>query len=185
MSVLQRAVFLDRDGVINCAVIKNGKPYPPPTLDDLIVPEGVEGALRALKAVGFLLIGISNQPDVARGTTRRAAVEAINSALLDRLPIEEILVCYHDDRDGCDCRKPLPGLFIQAASRYNINLSSSFMIGDRWKDIDAGQRAGCTTVWIDYNYDEPAPSSPPAFITGSLQEAVAWILDQASRKGGA
>ena len=100
------------------------------------------------------MIGITNQPDVARGTQTREIVEQINAFLLDRLPIEEIFVCYHDNHDQCDCRKPKPGLIIAAAQKYKIDLNNSFMIGDRWTDVEAGRRAGCKTFFIDYEYNE-------------------------------
>jgi D-glycero-D-manno-heptose 1,7-bisphosphate phosphatase len=173
---MQKAVFLDRDGVINRAIIKNGKPYPPTDVHALEVPAEVAPALAALKTAGFLLLGITNQPDVARGTTPRATVEAINSVLLDTLPITTILVCYHDDVDACECRKPRPGLLLQAAAQYQIDLSQSFMIGDRWRDVEAGKQAGCKSIWLDYGYAEKKPAQPPAFTAHSLTEAVTWIL---------
>jgi D-glycero-D-manno-heptose 1,7-bisphosphate phosphatase len=139
----------------------------------------------ALKAAGFLLIGVTNQPDVARGTQRREVVEAINAALLATLPLADILVCYHDDRDRCDCRKPLPGLLLQAASRYGVTLSASIMIGDRWRDVEAGRRAGCRTVLLDCGYAERKAKSPPDCTIRSLSEAAAWILQQSKGvKGG-
>lgn len=175
-SRLHRAVFLDRDGVLNRALVRNGKPYPPGTLAELQILPDAPRALETLTASGFLLVGVTNQPDVARKTLRREMVEAINAALLQALPLREILVCYHDDRDGCDCRKPLPGLLIQAAARHAIDLPSSFMIGDRWKDVETGRRAGCTTVLIDYGYAEWGLGSLPHHRALSLFEAAAWIL---------
>lgn len=172
----RRAVFLDRDGVLNAAVIKNGKPYPPATLLDLTIPEGVQQALFKLKSAGFFLLGATNQPDVARGTTPKAVVEAINEQLMSALPLDEIRVCYHDDADHCQCRKPLPGLLIQAAKEHDIDLQQSVMIGDRWKDIAAGQQAGCKTIWLNNHYQEAQPKEPPDFITSSLMLAADWIL---------
>jgi len=171
----QRAVFLDRDGVLNHAVVKNGKPYPPANLAELSIPDDAVSALTALKSAGFLLIGATNQPDVARGTTTQASVEAINNKLMDLLPLDTILVCYHDDADQCDCRKPLPGLMLSAAAKHHIDLTNSFMIGDRWKDITAGQNAGCKTIWLKQNYDEKGPDKPADFITNNLTTAVQWI----------
>jgi D-glycero-D-manno-heptose 1,7-bisphosphate phosphatase len=175
--VTHRAVFLDRDGVLNRAIVKDGKPHPPANLEELEIPEDVPQALRALKEAGFLLVGATNQPDVSRGTQKRETVEAIHAALIKALPLEEIFVCYHDDRDGCSCRKPLPGLLYQAADRYAIDLSSSFMIGDRWKDIEAGQRAGCVTILIDHQYSEPLAVRPPDYRVHLLSEAVNCILN--------
>ena len=178
----RRAVFLDRDGVINRALVRDGKPYPPRSLEELQIIEGVFEALENLKAAGYLLICITNQPDVARGKQKRERVEEINSFLMKSLPLDEILVCYHDDFDQCSCRKPNPGLLHEAAEKYAIDLSSSFMIGDRWKDIEAGRRAGCLTIFIDYGYKEPEPPSPPMCRVQSLSEAVTWIFQIA--KGG-
>src|SRR2546429_2967557 len=112
----RQAVFLDRDGVLNQAMVRGGKPYPPASLTELQILPGTSDALYALQAAGFLLIGVTNQPDVARGSQRREVVEAINAVLRATLPLAEILVCYHDGRDGCSCRKPQPGLLLQAAA---------------------------------------------------------------------
>ena len=178
----RRAVFLDRDGVLNRAVFKNGKPYPPGSLEELQIPDDVPHALQLLKEAGFLLIGVTNQPDVARGAQRREVVESINASLLAVLPLEDILVCYHDDGDRCSCRKPQPGLMYEAAARYGIDLGSSYMVGDRWKDVEAGRRAGCTTVLIDYGYDEEREPPPPDYFVRALGDAVVHILKH--RSGG-
>ena len=170
-----RAVFLDRDGVLNRAVVRDGKPYPPATIDELELLPGVPEACAVLHAAGFLLVVVTNQPDVARGTQLRAVVEDINDRLRALLPLDEIRTCYHSDRDRCPCRKPLPGLLIQAAADRNIDLSSSFMVGDRWKDVAAGHGAGCKTAFIDYGYAEAGECLPDATV-GSLGEAVRWIL---------
>ena len=171
-----RAVFLDRDGVLNRAVVRDGKPYPPPSAAEMQIAEGAAEALRLLKARGFLLLVVTNQPDVARGTQSMFAVEEIHRLLAAALPVDAFLVCPHDDRDACDCRKPLPGLLLQARARYAIELANSFLIGDRWRDIDAGKAAGCRTIWIDCGYRERGPSTPPDATVSSLPEAVGWIL---------
>ena len=173
---MRRAVFLDRDGVINEAIIRGGKPYPPASLAELQVTTETESALCQLSTKGYLLIGITNQPDVARGTQKKEVVEAINNYLVKSLPLEVILVCYHDDKDNCDCRKPNPGLILEAAKRWNVDLQSSFMIGDRWKDIEAGTRAGCKTVWINRLYDEDTQDTVADYYSESINQAVAWIL---------
>jgi D-glycero-D-manno-heptose 1,7-bisphosphate phosphatase len=173
-----RAVFLDRDGVLNQATIRGGRPYPPASVEQLNLRPDAASALTRLKAAGFLLIVVTNQPDVARGTQSRAVVEQINRALASQLPIDDFLVCWHDDRDACACRKPKPGLLLDAASRYPVDLSRSFLIGDRWRDIDAGAAAGCRTVLLDHQYRERAPDSAPDFRTASLAEAADWILRQ-------
>jgi D-glycero-D-manno-heptose 1,7-bisphosphate phosphatase len=170
-----RGVFLDRDGVINRAIVRNNKPYPPATIAELEILPGVPQALSRLHAAGYLLIVTTNQPDVARGTSQRETVEAMHHFLASQLPIDDFQVCYHDDKDGCLCRKPSPGSLLNAAEKFQIDLGASFMVGDRWRDIQAGQRAGCKTVFIDYHYAEPMTLVPDQ-VVASLQEAADWIL---------
>lgn len=155
----RKAIFLDRDGVINEAIIKNGKPFPPSSILDLKIIPGVPDTLQHLKNESWLLIVITNQPDVARGMTKVSEVEAINNYLMSYLAICDIFTCYHDDHDMCNCRKPLPGALFIAARKYNIKLSESYMVGDRWRDIEAGSSAGCKTVFIDRNYKEKQPKT--------------------------
>jgi D-glycero-D-manno-heptose 1,7-bisphosphate phosphatase len=170
-----KAIFLDRDGVLNKVILKKGKPHPPASIEELSVPEDVLPALKALKKAGFLLICVTNQPDVRRGVSTYEKVEAINQALNSILPLDDVRTCYHDDSDQCHCRKPKPGLLLQAAEDYSIELQGSFMIGDRWKDIDAGQKAGCKTIWINQHYEESSPHSPDCIVS-SMKEASDWIL---------
>jgi D-glycero-D-manno-heptose 1,7-bisphosphate phosphatase len=146
-----------------------------------LLPE-VASSLLDLKAHGFALFVITNQPDVARGTETRDAVEAIHRALASSLPIDDIFVCYHDDADHCACRKPLPGLLFEAQRKHNIDLSRSFFVGDRWRDIDAGHAAGCKTVLIDYGYRERKPAQPPEATVRSLREAADWILSSSLKE---
>ena len=167
---MRRAVFLDRDGVINRAIVRNGMPYPPPNIDQLEVLPGVSEALNKLHAADYLLIVITNQPDVARGTANKSDIEKMNSQLLSQLPLDDIKTCYHDGSDDCLCRKPLPGALHEAAKEYDIDLSKSFMVGDRWRDIEAGRRAGCKTFFVNYDYIEQQPKAPD-FIVSSLLEA--------------
>lgn len=174
-----RAVFLDRDGVINQAVVRNGKPYPPANLQEVKLVADAAGSLHRLKEHGFRLIVVTNQPDVRRGTTAQETVEQIHAELAGQLPLHDFFVCYHDDDDGCECRKPLPGLLFQASRQYGINLQQSFLVGDRWRDIEAGAAAGCRTVLIDYGYDERKPKRPPDATVPSLADAVNWILTAA------
>ena len=174
----KKAVFLDRDGVINRSVVRDGKPYPPSSTAEVEILSGVSDALEKLKDAGFLLVCVTNQPDVARGTQKREKVEAIHKLLLEALCLDKILVCYHDDGDKCRCRKPLPGMLLDAAGRFAIDLKKSFMVGDRWRDIEAGQNAGCTTIHIEYGYDEKGPSRPPDMKVDSLDGAAEWILQQ-------
>ena len=171
-----KAVFLDRDGVLNRAIVRDGKPYPPADLAALEILPDVPEALAALKAAGFLLLVVTNQPDVARGRQQRTVVESIHEKLRRSLPIDDFFVCYHDDRDACDCRKPKPGLLLQAAAKYRLEMTACYLIGDRWRDIDAGHRAGCTTIWIDRKYAEHGSAHPPDVRVESCLEAAAWII---------
>ncbi len=172
---MKKAIFLDRDGVINRAIVRDGKPYPPSNLTNLEILPGVKTAMNSLKEAGWLLIVVTNQPDVARKTTSIAEVESMNKYLQDELPICEFRVCYHDSNDNCNCRKPLPGLLMDAAKKYNIDLASSYMVGDRWRDIDAGVSAGCKTIFIDYDYAEKRPENFN-HSTQSLAQAAQIIL---------
>lgn len=173
---MRRAVFLDRDGVLNRALIRGGKPYPPATPEELELLPGVPEALWRLRHAGFLLIVVTNQPDVARGVVSRDAVEHLNALLAQLLDLDEFRVCFHDDCADCPCRKPKPGLLISAAADHGIDLTQSWMIGDRWRDIDAGHAAGCRAILIDYQYDERAPARDPVARTRDLAEAAAFIL---------
>lgn len=176
---MRRAVFLDRDGVLLRAIVRGGRPYPPTTLAEVEVLPGVREACQALQTAGFLLIVVTNQPDVARGTQSRDAVEAINRLLRSQVPVDDIRVCYHDEADGCACRKPNPGLLLEAAQAWQVDLTKSFVVGDRWKDVEAGRRAGCTTILIGAGYGEALPSDPDGR-AGSLLDAAAWILSETS-----
>jgi D-glycero-D-manno-heptose 1,7-bisphosphate phosphatase len=173
----RRAVFLDRDGVINRAVVRDGKPYPPAHVDDVEVLPGVAAALQRLKTAGYLLIVVTNQPDVARGTQSRAAVEAIHTRLASILPIDEFRACFHDDGDACACRKPKPGLILDSARDRGVDLHASVMVGDRWRDVEAGRRAGCSTIFVDCGYQERRPQQPDVTVR-SLPEAADWILSR-------
>ena len=169
-------MFFDRDGVLNCAVVRDGKPYPPSSLMEVkILPETLD-ALQKLAYRGYLMLGITNQPDVARGTQTRAVVEKINELVLSRLPIREIFTCFHDNADACDCHKPKPGLIFQAAKNYGVDLSLSWMVGDRWKDIAAGKSAGVRTVFIDYHYGEAFQGDPADFVVEGIAQVAQVIL---------
>ncbi len=173
--MMRKAIFLDRDGVINRAKVLNGKPYPPSDISELEILPGVSEALCRLHDAGFYLIVVTNQPDVARGKQTREAVESIHQILQAKLPLDKISVCFHDDDDQCSCRKPSPGMLIDAAREFELDIASCFMIGDRWRDVEAGERAGCTTIFIDYGYDEAQPERVHAKVK-SLLEASEWIL---------
>jgi D-glycero-D-manno-heptose 1,7-bisphosphate phosphatase len=177
---LRRAVFLDRDGVLNRAIVRDGRPFPPESPEAFEILPGVAEAVQRLHDAGFLLIVATNQPDVARGTQRREVVEAMNARLLDAMPIDEIRVCY-EDGDDCPRRKPNPGLLLEAAQAHGIDLPASYMVGDRWRDVEAGRRAGCHTVFIDLDYDERRPAPPADHDATGLPDATDWILSHKGR----
>ena len=157
---MNRAVFLDRDGVLNEPVVRDGKPYPPASPDDVLISDGAPAALAHLRALGFTLICVTNQPDVARGTLAAATLDAINARLTEALPLDAIYDCRHDDIDACACRKPKPGLIIDASAAFAIDPATSYLVGDRWRDIEAGAAAHCRTVLIDRGYLERGSTIP-------------------------
>jgi D-glycero-D-manno-heptose 1,7-bisphosphate phosphatase len=170
-----KAVFLDRDGVINANIERNGKPVAPVTIEQFQLLPGVVEAAKRLKAAGYLLIVVTNQPDVASGRTPKATVEAMHAEIRRQLPVDDIKACYHLDRDQCGCRKPKPGLILEAAAQHGIDLASSFMVGDRWRDTAAGKAAGCLTIFVDCGYEQDGPNRPD-MIARSLPDAVTQIL---------
>ncbi|MBV8085203.1 MAG: HAD family hydrolase [Chloroflexi bacterium] len=174
-----RAVFLDRDGVLNEPVARPGVPFGNPrSLDELRIAPGAAGALQRLADARFALLGVTNQPEVPRGTTSRESVEAINDRLLAELPLTAFFVCWHDDADDCACRKPKPGLILDAARAYDVDTRASFMVGDRWKDVEAGRAAGCRTVLVDQGWADMAGRPPADATVRTLVEAADWILSQ-------
>jgi D-glycero-D-manno-heptose 1,7-bisphosphate phosphatase len=191
MSVIaatNRCVFLDRDGVLNQPVVRDGLPFPPANADEFVLyPDVGEGCAR-LKEAGFLLIVVTNQPDVGRGTQSREAVEAMHHALRDALPsLDGIEVCFHaGSRRGepCDCRKPKPGMLLRAAARHGIDLKRSFLIGDRWRDVDCAHAAGCRAVFIDHGYRETLREKPE-FTVANFREAVTAVLNAATNSAAA
>ncbi len=174
------AVFLDRDGVLNEAIVRHGKPYPPRDLSELVLRHGARAALEELKREGFLLIVVTNQPDVARGRANRADVDKINAQLAAILPLDAIEVCEHDDKEQCDCRKPKPGMILRARKKLGVDLARSFMVGDRWRDIEAGRRAGCRTILIGDGYGETFLCAPTIKLA-SLPGAASWIIQTSGR----
>jgi D-glycero-D-manno-heptose 1,7-bisphosphate phosphatase len=179
---LQPAVFLDRDGVLIASRLQGGVPHPPPRVEMMEILPGVAESLRKLSAAGYNLLVVTNQPDVARGRQTRDNVEQINAALQSALPIEAIYVCYHDDADRCDCRKPAPGMLTQAAREHGIDLSASFMVGDRWSDVVAGAAAGCRTFLISRSYSH-VDRCMPDHVVADLSEAAERILLEAPHSG--
>jgi D-glycero-D-manno-heptose 1,7-bisphosphate phosphatase len=176
--VLQPAVFLDRDGVLNQVVERDGGTHPPASVEEFAFLPGTVESVRRLHAAGFSLVVVTNQPDVARGRQTREGVEAIHQRLRAELPMLDVLVCFHDDGDGCLCRKPKPGLLLEAAFRWPLDLPRSFIVGDRWSDVVAGQTAGCRAILVETPYSRRERCRPDHCVRG-LAEAAEWILAQA------
>ncbi len=173
------AVFLDRDGVLNRVLVRDGLPYPPASLAEIEILPGVPEACRLLKEAGFCLVVATNQPDVGRGTLKQEVVEAIHAHLGRVLPIDRVEVSYDSGQENppSEFRKPRPGMLLRAARELGLDLSRSFMVGDRWRDIDCGHAAGCVTILVDYGYAEEL-RLPPHHRVKSLREAADVILDQ-------
>lgn len=174
---MKKAIFLDRDGVINKLVIRNGKAQAPYTLLEFDLYPGVEEAFQIISESDYLAIVVTNQPDVARGWVSHESVEMINNKILEMLPIDDIKVCFHTNSDQCLCRKPMPGMLLEAAKEWEIDLKNSFMIGDRYGDITAGVKAGCKTILVgagDNQGDHPNPD----YRANSLLESVSIIFSR-------
>lgn len=176
--VPRKAVFLDRDGVLNECRVLEGKPYPPVDAGELCIAADAPGALLRLKKAGFVLICVTNQPDVARGTRTPENVQAMNDKVWGALPLDALYVCLHDTKDRCACRKPQPGMLLRGMRDFGIDPAVSFMIGDRASDVGAGRNAGCRTVFLSRDYAEPLPSPAADHTCTTLSEAVDWILAQ-------
>lgn len=172
---MNRAVFLDRDGVLNRAYLRDGKPVPPASLAEFELLPGVPEALGRLRDAGFLLIVATNQPDVAKGIQRREVVEAMHARLRAALPLDDIKVCWGLDGPECTCYKPKPGMLLEAAQEHDIDLSASYMVGDRWRDIGAGRAAGCYTILLGDGYGELIVPSPDA-VCSDIEESAELII---------
>jgi D-glycero-D-manno-heptose 1,7-bisphosphate phosphatase len=174
---LRPAVFLDRDGTLNVQVIRAGRPYAPERLEDFRLFDGAAAGCRALKAAGFLLVVATNQPDVGRGLVAQAVIESMHAELRRQIPeIDRVEVCYDPGRgEASRRRKPAPGMLLDAARDLAIDLARSWMVGDRWRDVECGKAAGVRTVLIDFGYDEAIPA-PPDLTVRTFPEAVQAVL---------
>ena len=175
---LRRAVFLDRDGVLVVPIFREGRSFAPTNLREFSIYPDAAKCVNLLKRAGFAVVVVSNQPDVGAGRVSRRFVEEMNARLSDAMPIDVVKVCYHTRDQRCTCRKPLPGMLLEAAAELEIDLSASIMVGDRASDVEAGAAAGCRTVFVDLGYtSEPPPPNPSKFVD-SLGEATDWILSK-------
>lgn len=172
--VKNQAVFLDRDGVINCAIIRDGKAFSPRTREEFIIVKDAAGAIKALKNGGFKVLVVTNQPDIARGRLSQDDLDWMTEKIMRETAVDEVIVCPHDDSDGCDCRKPLPGMILAGARKWEIDLENSYMIGDGWKDIKAGNSAGCKCILIDAVYNRDVTCN---IRVNELYEAVELIIN--------
>ncbi|HEY8217634.1 MAG TPA: HAD family hydrolase [Acidimicrobiia bacterium] len=183
MSNARPAVFLDRDGVINEVVTVDGVPRSPRTVDELEVVADAARLLTAVRDAGYLVIVVTNQPEIARGVISASAVERIHAELESRLPIDAVYCCPHDTGDGCSCRKPAPGMLLTAATDHSVDLGRSWLIGDRWVDVAAARAAGVTPILIDrpWSWDRTSSGDAPRGLdpdshAPDLAAAVAAIL---------
>lgn len=172
---MKKAIFLDRDGVLNQTIFRMGKPRAPYELHEFKLCDGVEEGVALLKQSGYLLVVVTNQPDVARGWVSREAVDAVNNKLRDLLPVDDIVACFHTEKDHCECRKPRPGMLLTSAKKFSIDMEKSWMIGDRFSDVEAGVKAGCKTILIGEG-DSPGEFLPD-FRKDSLLEAARLIIN--------
>jgi len=170
--VKHRAVFLDRDGVINKVILRDGKPYSPKKVEEFVLSDGIREAIFRLKEAGYKILIISNQPDLARGEITQGVLDTMTQKVKSEIPIDDVYICPHDDVHQCSCRKPKPGMLIQAAKEWNIDLVTSFLIGDTWKDMEAGKAAGCKTILLDAPYNQDVKCD---FRIKSISECVGII----------
>jgi D-glycero-D-manno-heptose 1,7-bisphosphate phosphatase len=183
--ITRRAVFLDRDGVLNRPLLRDGRPCSPAAVEEFDLYDDAVAGCRRLKEAGFLLVVVTNQPDVGRGWHDRGTAEAVNKKLIHAIPlIDRIEVCFHAGEgygEVCDCRKPKPGMLLRSAAKLGINLRASYMIGDRWRDIDCARAVGCYAIFIDRGYAESLRERPDVSVT-SFGEAVTTVLETAARR---
>ncbi len=173
--MLKRGVFLDRDGVLVKAVVRDGVAYAPRSWEEFELLPGGPQAVAELRAAGFCVIVVTNQPEVRRGTLGADLLEEFHKRLRAWAPVDDILACCHDDRDGCACRKPKPGMILEAARRHGIDLATSFLVGDGERDLGAARAAGLPFLLIDAPYNQ---NLQPDHRVADVAAAVRWILEQ-------
>jgi D-glycero-D-manno-heptose 1,7-bisphosphate phosphatase len=145
---MKQAVFIERDGVLNAARVEKQQQISPVTLEDFQLHEDAAPLLKKLKATGLILIVTTNQPGLSRGYQSRRELDRMHDRLRKVFPLDDILVCPHDETDRCPCRKPKPGLLAEAAFKWHLNLEHSYVISDKWQDAEAARNAGCTSLLL-------------------------------------
>jgi len=173
-------VFLDRDGVLNEVVWRDGAPASPREEAEFVLREEAVGAVARLRAAGYRVFVVTNQPDVARGRLAPARLDAMHALLRSRVEIDDERVCPHDDAAGCECRKPRPGMLTELAGAWAVELAESFLVGDSWRDVAAGRAAGCRTVLLRRSYNEGVEADR---VVDTLEEAADWILAAGADQG--
>jgi D-glycero-D-manno-heptose 1,7-bisphosphate phosphatase len=146
---MKSAIFLERDGILNLARVERGQQVSPRTLDDFHVNPAALAPLQELKAAGFLLLATTNQPGISRGYLSRRELDLMHIVLRKKLPLDDLLMCTHDEMDHCPCRKPKPGLIREAKFKYNLDLDRCFVVSEKWQDAEAAHNAGCISILLD------------------------------------
>jgi D-glycero-D-manno-heptose 1,7-bisphosphate phosphatase len=170
---MRRAAFLDRDGVLAVEIVRNGNAYAPTRLEDFHVVQGAADQVLRLKAAGLVCVVFTNQPEVGRGLLTMDTLDSMHALLRSQVPVDDVLVCPHGADGECECRKPAPGMLHEAARRWNIALSESFVIGDRWRDIEAGRSVGCYSILLERTYSECRSAD---VAVGTLEAAADAVL---------
>lgn len=170
-------MFLDRDGVLNEIVYRQGVPGSPRTLAEFSLVKGAALAIGRLKGAGFRVFVVTNQPDIARRKMAPEALSAMTALVAAAIKPDEVLVCPHDDQANCECRKPKPGMLVDIGRRWEVRLRASYIIGDTWRDIEAGKRAGCRTILLVRDYNEGVIAD---LRVTDLDQAVTYVLGDRS-----
>ena len=170
--ILNKAIFLDRDGVINKSIIANGKPYAPLLFEDFVFYEDTKKAIVVIQSLDYKTIIVTNQPEINKGNLNHEELKRMNDRIYNELKIDDIFVCEHTSEEDCDCRKPKPGMILNASKKHNIDLSQSFLIGDRYKDIESAHAAGCNSIFIDRKYSEKFPNKQIKSVSSFYEAAI-------------
>lgn len=145
---MKKAVFVERDGILNEVQAGPKHPIIPLTLEEFKINPKAKAPLRTLKDAGFVIIVTTNQPGLTRGYQSRRELDLMHDLIRRSFPIDDLFLCGHDEADHCPCRKPRPGLMIEAAFKWHLNLDHSFVISDKWQDAEAARTAGCTSLLL-------------------------------------